>query len=324
VIAGGEKGFSEMDSHPFLSLAPLQGFTTKEYRRAFFARFLGFSRAYAPFVKAVSAKVAARHYRDILTEAKAPYDLVPQVICNDPAELAETGRQVADLGYREINVNMGCPFPMVANKKRGSGILPYPDIIDRMLDGALPRCPIPISVKLRLGRASHAEAPAVFAVLNRYPLAEIILHPRTGIQMYQGRADLDRFAECLALSRHPLTYNGDILAVEDFLALQDRFPSVARWMIGRGALRDPFLAAKILGTAPPMAERLCVLDAYRRDYEAAYEARFGRTRQLLDIYKGFWSYLVFSFPDAQARALELRRLKDLDAYRAWSDGLFSA
>lgn len=313
-----------METPPFISLAPMQGLTTKEYRRAFFARFGGYSRAYAPFVKAVSAKVAARHYRDILSEADAPYDLVPQVICNDGAELAETARQVAGLGYRELNVNLGCPYPMVANKRRGSGLLPHPGLLDRMLDGAFAKSPIPISVKLRLGRESPEEAPAVFEVLNRYPLAEVILHPRTGIQMYGGIADPDRFTECLLLSRRGLTYNGDVLEARDYLSLSERLPSVRRWMIGRGALRNPFLAAEILGKPPPREERLRALDAFRREYEDAYERRFGLTRQLLDVYKGFWSYLVFSFPGSEERLVELRRLKGLEDYRAWADGLFEA
>jgi tRNA-dihydrouridine synthase B len=311
-----------MDSQPFVSLAPLQGFTTKEYRSAFFKRFGGFSRAYAPFVRGVSGPVSRNHYRDILSEADAPYDLVPQVICNDAAELAETARQVAGLGYRELNVNMGCPFPMVANKKRGSGILPFPDIIERMLDGSLGNCPIPVSVKLRLGRENAEEARPVFEVLNDYPLAEVILHPRTGIQMYEGRADLDRFAECLAISRHPLTYNGDILAARDYLALKERFPSVRRWMIGRGALRNPFLALEILGCPTERTERLRLLRGFRADYEELYERRFGPTKQLLDVFKGFWSYLAWSFPQHDERLAELRRLKNLDGYREWADGLF--
>lgn len=312
-----------METPPFISLAPMQGLTTKEYRRAFFARFGGYSRAYAPFVKAVAGKVAARHYREILSEAEAPYDLVPQVICNDGNELAETARQVAGLGYRELNVNLGCPYPMVANKRRGSGILPHPDTIDRMLEGGIRGSPISISVKLRLGRSSPAEAPAVFEVLDRYPLAEVILHPRTGIQMYEGRADAERFAECLSLSRHPLTYNGDILEPAGYRALKRRLPAVARWMIGRGALRNPFLALEILSREPGGRERIAALDAFRREYEETYERRFGGTRQLLDIYKGFWSYLAFSFPRPEERLMELRRLKSLEAYRAWADGLFS-
>lgn len=308
----------------FFSLAPLQGLTTKEFRRAFFARFSGFSRAYAPFVRSVPARVSPNHYRDILSEAGAAYDLVPQVICNDPGELAETARQVAGLGYRELNVNMGCPYPMVANKRRGSGILAHPELIDRMLDGGIAGSPIPISVKLRLGRAEPGESQAVFDVLNRYPLAEVILHPRTGIQMYEGKADADAFAACLALSRHPLTYNGDILRPSDYRELKERFPAVRRWMIGRGALRNPFLARGILGGLPGGEGRLAALDAFRLDYEAAYRERFGGTKQLLDVFKGFWTYLVWSFPRSEELLVSLRRLKSLDAYRDWADALFRA
>jgi tRNA-dihydrouridine synthase len=302
----------------------MQGITSKAYRELFFARFPGFSRAYAPFIRSVPDIVSSRHFKDLLGEADAPYELVPQIICNDPGELACTAAQIADLGYREMNVNMGCPYPMVAHKKRGSGILSHPELIDRMLGEGLPRCPIPVSVKLRLGRHDPAESKAVFEVLNRYPLAEVILHPRTGIQMYSGSPDLERFAECLALSHHPLTYNGDILTREGFRGLAARFPAVRRWMIGRGALRDPFLGSEILGRAPSWPERLAALESFRRGYEESFERRFGRTKQYLDSLKGFWAYLAWSFPRPEERLAELRRVKRVDDYEAWADSLFMA
>jgi len=297
-----------------LSLAPFQGITDFRYRRVFFSIFPGYDRAYAPFIKAVAGPFAASHLKDLLAPPPEGVEVVPQVICNEADALVDTASRLADLGYREINVNMGCPFPMVANKKRGSGILPHPELIDRMLGGALPRCPIPVSVKLRLGRKSAEEMHAVLAVLNRYPLAELVLHPRTGVQMYEGEADLDRFGEFLSLSANPVAYNGDVMTQADWRARKDRFPSVSHWCLGRGALRNPWLAAELRGRPPEREERLAAIARFHDDYFRLQEERLGRNKQLLDIMKAVWSYLAWSLPDPEAFLIKARRAKDAERW----------
>jgi tRNA-dihydrouridine synthase B len=308
-----------MEKAAVISLAPFQGITDFRFRRAFFSIFPGYDKAYAPFIKAIAGPFSATHLRDLLEAPPAGVAILPQVICNEAEALAGTAARIADLGYGEINVNMGCPFPMVANKKRGSGILPHPELIDRMLEGALPRCPVPVSVKLRLGRFRAEEMHAVLAVLNRYPLAEIVLHPRTGVQLYGGSADLARFGEFLSLSRNPVAYNGDILTREDWAERAKMFPSVKHWCLGRGALRNPFLAAEIGGTAPIPAERLAAIRRFHDEYYGIQEGRLGRNKQLLDIMKSVWQYLAWSLPGPEAFLLKVRRAKTADRYRAAVD-----
>jgi tRNA-dihydrouridine synthase B len=308
-----------MPKAPIISLAPFQGITDFRFRRVFFQVFPGYDKAYAPFIKAIAGPFSASHLRDLLDPPPEGVAIVPQVICNEAEALAGTAARVADLGYGEINVNMGCPFPMVANKKRGSGILPHPDLIDRMLDGALPRCPVPVSVKLRLGRFAAEEMLAVLGVLNRYPLEEIVLHPRTGVQLYGGSADLGRFGEFLSLSRIPVAYNGDILSREDWAERAKTFPSVKHWCLGRGALRNPFLAAEIRGEAPAGAERIAAVARFHDAYYGIQVERIGRNKQLLDIMKAVWQYLAHSLPEPEEFLLEVRRVKTVDRYRAAVD-----
>lgn len=336
-----------MESGFTVSLGPFQGVTTSLWRRIFFPLFPGYDRQYAPFVKAVAGKHAVNHYRDVKDDAGLEPPLVPQLLCKEGDALAESCARLAGLGFREVNLNMGCPFPMVANKARGSGILDKPELIDRMLGEGLPGCPIPVSVKLRTGRESKAEMHAVARVLDRYPLAELIMHPRTGVQMYEGEADLDAFGEFLSLTRHPVAYNGDMRTVEDFLRRAERFPAVRHWMLGRGALRDPFLALDIkaaaraagmaedgsadgavqgAGPPPPVGreDRLRALRLYHDRYLAAQEARFGRGKHLLDLMKSFWSFLAWSFPGAEDFLVRLRRVKDFPHYDPAVEGLFRA
>ena len=105
--------------------------------------------------------------------------------------------------------------------------------------------PIRLSVKLRLGRIDPDEIFANLPVLNRYPLAEVIVHPRTAGQMYGGRPDDLRFAAVLAESKHPVVYNGDINTLGDFFRREEQFANIAAWMSGRGILVEPHLAAAI-------------------------------------------------------------------------------
>jgi tRNA-dihydrouridine synthase len=299
-----------------LSLAPLQGLTDAAFRRIFMGRFPGWGRCYAPFIKGVEGPCAASHFRDLSGQAQAPFVVIPQIVCNRPGELADTAARLANMGFSELNLNFGCPFPMVARKRRGSGILPHPELIDRLLGEGLPRCRLDISIKLRLGRESPEEAGSVLEVLNRYPIKELILHPRTGIQMYSGSPDLDAFAAFRAASRHPVAYNGDILRAEDVLALARRFPGLRHWMIGRGALGNPFLPLELRSQPPQPEARRSALAGFHAEYLRVKVARLGRTRQLLDLLKALWALMARALPGGDEFLVRLRRSKDMDDYEA--------
>ncbi len=303
-----------MNPSPRISLGPLQGITVAPFRAIFFDLFDGYDASYAPFIKAVSTPCSDRHYRDILGGPGSSPPLIPQILCKTGPELRESARRIAGYGYGELNINMGCPFPMVASKGRGSGLLDKPDQIDRMLGEGLAGSPLKVSVKLRLGRNSKDEMHRVVEVLNRHELCELILHPRTGIQMYQGRVDLEAFGEFLALSRHPVAYNGDIRSLRDIEALSARFPGVSHWMLCRGALMNPFLASEAKGIAPEPGRRREALARYHERYLEAYVSRFGRGKQALDVMKGFWSFLAYSFAGAEGFLARMRRLKGFERY----------
>jgi tRNA-dihydrouridine synthase B len=192
-------------AHAPLILAPLRGVTDAIFRTAFAECFGGVTRALAPFVASVrGARVKAKLLRDLLPEHNPKMPLVPQILGKDAQEFVVMAKALFDLGYAEVNWNLGCPYPMVAKKGRGSGMLPHPERIDRFLDTVLAGLPGRLSIKTRLGRFSAAEMDALMPIFNRYPLSQVIIHPRTGVQMYTGRVDLKRFGECFALCRLPI------------------------------------------------------------------------------------------------------------------------
>ena len=232
-----------------LILAPMQGLTEVLFRRVYEGCFpRAFGKAVSPFLSLTHGDPGGAGVRldDVLPKNNAhAMPLVPQLLGNDARALTAMANRLADMGYEEVNWNLGCPVKRVAHRKRGSGLLPHPDEIGRILDAALPGMRPRLSVKIRLGYASKEEIFGVAPVLNRYPLASVALHPRIGQQLYGGTVDIEAFGEALPLLRHPVVYNGDIVRAQDYAAIVARFPSVAGVMIGRGVFRNPALPAQI-------------------------------------------------------------------------------
>ena len=145
------------------------------------------------------------------------------------------------MGFPSVNWNLGCPAPLITKKARGCGLLPYKDIIERFLGDVVPKLPIPMSIKARLGLDKNDELYNLMSAFNNCQLKEIIIHPRTGAQSYEGKPNLDIFEKCAEISKHTIVYNGDIRSIEDFRYLKTRFPKVKNWMLGRGIIKNPFL-----------------------------------------------------------------------------------
>jgi len=292
---------------PNLQLAPLHGVTNRHFRAAYFRHFGGFDSAVAPFVLAVpGAELKKNFFKDLVPPDGTGIPLVPQILGNDPGSFIAAGRILAEAGYPCVNWNLGCPYSMVAKKKRGSGLLPFPDRIGKFLETVCGSLEIPVSVKLRLGMRDPSELVALMPVLNRYPLESVIIHARIGIQMYSGAVDLDGFARAAELCRHRVAYNGDITDVGAFRSLSGRFPRVNDWMIGRWALQDPFLASDIkadrAGASGPArgslpAGRIATLRAFHEDLYAAYRSVLCGPGHVLAKMGEVWPLLGHSFPE---------------------------
>jgi tRNA-dihydrouridine synthase len=221
---------------------------------------------------------------------------------------------MADLGYREVNWNLGCPYPMVTGKGRGSGLLPQPERIAAFLDTVCIDSPLPVSVKVRLGFRDPQEILALMPVLNNHPLARVVIHPRLASQMYEGQVDLDGFEAAWALSLHPVTYNGDIRTTQDHVNLSARFLSIGEWMIGRGALSDPFLPARLRGLPTPDGP-VRVIKAFHDDLLEAYQEILSGQKHVLDKMKEVWTFLGLWFSADPRWLKKIAGAKTLEAYR---------
>ena len=279
-----------------LYMAPMKGFTDCVFRQVYAQHFRGFDLSIAPFIASKrDCPVRRRHVRDVWPENNTRLDVIPQILSKVATDFAAMANFLYDMGYDTVNWNLGCPSPMVASKKRGSGLLPHTDRIDAFLEDALASMQGRLSLKLRLGWETSAEIQRLLPVLNRYPLREVIIHPRTGRQAYEGRVDLDAFEACLANIDHPVVYSGDIRSLEDFKRISERFAGVSQWMIGRGLLANPFLPQIIRTGQARIEGRRLRLQQFHEALFHAYAERLKGPSHLLKKMKGLWRYLALSF-----------------------------
>ena len=328
-----------------LSLGPFQGITDAPFRNVFKRHFGGIDKFYTPFFTGIHKE---EHAKNLQGEEIDPHcndveTLTPQILSTDANEILRFAKQCQQLGYREINLNMGCPFPRVANKKRGSGLLPYPDKVEAMLEGVFEHIgDMKFSVKCRLGYFSPDEIDAIIPIFNRFPLSELIIHPRIGKQLYKGEADVERFKALIPYINVPLVYNGDIFSVNSFEQIQKSVSPINQFMLGRGILANPFLAEQIknntmdvcdaslqgqpVGThrvCPPTHNKTERLHAYVLDL---YENRLrhaGGSPKVLGRMKELWSYLMNSFEEPQVVWRKIKKINALKEYEEAVEYIFT-
>lgn len=234
---------------PLIWLAPLHGITSYTFRNTLCRHFGGIDCFMAPFLPAQPAgKYRKKVWQDIAPENNTALPLVPQLMGNRPDHFVDTTRMLNEqFGYEHFNINIGCPSSPVVRHTRGCGLMPHPDIVEQIVAEVTGKTPFRISLKMRLGLHNIDEGRNLLTRLNDYPLDFLVIHPRLGDDLYEGVPDWDTFAEFCQLTQHKIVYSGDIFTVEDYNRLAERFPQVAAWMLGRGLLRNPFLAEEIKG-----------------------------------------------------------------------------
>ena len=307
-----------------ISLAPFQGITSKDYRNAYARHFPGLDCAYTPFVSGVNPeKLNPVKFRDMLPMEDNVMETVPQLLSNEPLEILAAAKFLKEEGYNHINWNMGCPFSRLANKKRGCGILPYKDEIKEMLDIIMPDIPLKLSIKTRLGYKSYEELPELMHIFNQYPIHELIIHPRIGTQLYRGEVNLDGFEQVLKESKNPVTYNGDIYHTSRYKQLQERFPEIKSWMIGRGALINPFLAAEMKGIILSKDEKRGKITGFHNELLFVASERINSQVRRLGFFKAVWYYMSGIFMNGMQYFDKIKVCRNMEDYREATEILLS-
>lgn len=306
----------------FFYLAPIQGITDCGFRNIYCSHFKGIDCCMAPFVSAVKQDGAGRKLlRDILPENKLKNTVIPQILGNTPETIAGTANAIMDLGYDEVNLNLGCPYPMVTKKNRGSGLLRDIDGLDRLLEGIFTFIKPRLSIKTRAGFENHDEITRLMDVFNRYPVSEIIIHPRVASQMYSGKASPDSFLKAEELCRHRLVYNGDICSQAYFSEIREKLPRTEKWMIGRAIISNPFLPEMLKNNTAIPCDACERFFRFHDELFLFYREKFSGPAHLVDRMKAFWRYFCISIKDGKDIAKKINKTKTEKSYIEVTDGL---
>ena len=273
--------------------APLQGFTEAVWRNIHNEVFGGIDGYFTPFLRYEHGEIRSKDIRDVERKNNTVENLVPQIIAATPDEMCPLLDLIRNEGYKCVDINMGCSFPLQARKKHGAGILPHPDLVAGILEEVKRNNDITFSIKMRLGWEEKSEWKSLIEIINNAPLSHVTMHPRLGIEQYKKPVDIDAFAEFYNACKHPVVYNGDLLTLQDIQRVENEFPKLKGIMLGRGLLANPALGVEY-SSGKAMANKDCaalVRKMHDRMHDVMSQRLQGNT-QYLNKLKPYWEYLL--------------------------------
>lgn len=306
-------------------LAPLHGITYYYFRNVLFQHCAGIDRVIAPFVPAQSHdKLNVKKWVDLQPAHNPHLPIIPQLMGNDADAIVDTIDVLQETyAFQDVNWNIGCPMNPIVRKKRGCGIMPHLPMIEEVVSKVTSETSVNFSIKMRLGMWNKEEGMEIIQMLNEYRIDRVIIHPRLGIQQYEGTVDLDGFSQMVALSRHQVVYSGDIVDFEGFQSIQKQFPHIHEWMIGRGALRDPFLIQEIKQQQKmPRDLKMELFQAYYHDLKESLFCLKGAQSALPKL-KELWKYLAAFFQLSENQLKMVLTTQDIHDFEKVTEPFFS-
>ena len=299
-----------------LYFAPMEGLTQYTYRKIHHAMFGGCDAYYAPFICPMrEEKISARHLKDILPENNEGVPLRVQILSNDAEAFINFEKKIESYGYDEININAGCPFPMVVKKYRGAGLLRETDRLDRFLREVFSKSKMKVSVKTRIGFEDGAEMEELIGIYNEYPISELMIHPRTREAFYEGVPNNAVFKKAYEASSNKVCYNGNIFTAADYERTVREYPNLSSVMIGRGAIANPAIFREIRGGKRLTRNELI---EFTRVFAEEYNKLVRSETFTLHKLKGMWIYMMWNYPEERKLA---KRLKKANRLRDFMDAL---
>ena len=304
-----------------LLFAPMEGITFAQFRALHHGMFPGADEYYTPFIAPDSkGSFRPKYLKELTADSETP--TVPQLLVNNADAFCLTAAKLHDLGFGEINLNIGCPSATVFSKYKGAGMLRDPESLSRTLDGIYEQAErrgYRVSIKTRMGVHSTAEFPDILAVYNRYPVSRLIIHARCRDAFYQGETDIAGFLAASRACRCPVVYNGNIMNTSDYQELLTQAPGQDSVMIGRGAVSNPAIFRELQGGEP-----------LRREELRAFHDRLVETwlsggldpRFTVERMKTLWVYWQTHFPDQKRQMKAILKAKELPAYRSAVSAVF--
>lgn len=301
-------------------MAPMEGVTGYVFRNAYAKYYGGIERYFTPFV--ANKKLGHREKNDVCPEHNAGMAVVPQILTNRAEDFLAIAEILREYGYDTVNLNLGCPSGTVAARGRGAGFLAMPDKLDHFLEEIFEKCPLRISIKTRIGKENPAEWEQLLAIYEKYPLEELIVHPRVQTDFYKNRVNLEAFALAEKSSRHSLCYNGDIVDAASAAHIRDSFPSVDKFMIGRGLIKRPWLLEELSGGRQEKQERKERFYRFHNELLEGYRQQMSGDKNTLFKMKELWAYWGENFADADRQLKKIRKCERVAEYECLVDALF--
>lgn len=301
-------------------LAPMEGITGYIYRNAYKKNFHNIDKYFTPFIVANKSKsLKTKELRDVLPENNKCINIVPQILTNDSEDFIITSKRLEQLGYNEINLNLGCPSGTVVSKNRGSGFLALREELDKFLEEIFTLENMKISIKTRIGKDNPEEFYELIKIYNKYPLEELIIHPRTQKDFYGNKPNLEVFKDALSLSKAHVCYNGDIFTVNDYNKIIKDFPNLNSVMFGRGILSNPGLIGEI--KEETFIDKK-VLKNFHDEILNNYIELFKEEKNALFRMKELWGYMIYIFSDNKKYAKKIKKAQKLKDYNEAISSLF--
>lgn len=293
-------------------LAPMEGITGYIYRNYYEKYFHNIDKYFTPFIASnKGASLKTKEFRDVLPENNRGMNIVPQILSNDSEGFIITATKLQQFGYKEVNLNLGCPSGTVVSKDKGSGFLAKREELDRFLDEIFKIDDMKISIKTRIGKDSPEEFYELIKIYNKYPLEELIIHPRIQKDFYGNKPNLQVFKDGLALSNNTICYNGDIFTAEDHNEFIKAFPEVKTIMLGRGIIANPGLMDEIKNNT--FLDKK-VLKDFHDEILNNYIELFNEERNAMFKMKGLWAYMIYIFSDNKKYGKKIKKSQDLRDY----------
>lgn len=307
-----------------LYLAPMEGITGYIYRNVQHRFYNHIDKYFTPFITPTQhRKLTSRELNDILPEHNQGMCVVPQILTNQAEGFLWAAGKAKELGYREVNLNLGCPSGTVVSKGRGAGFLADPWKLDRFLaevSEGMMGLDLQLSIKTRIGVLDPEEFYELIEIFNRYPLSELIIHPRIRTDYYKNHPNMAVYQDAVRLSRHPLCYNGDLFDAESYRRFREICPDTEAVMIGRGIIANPGLAEEIcVGTRLEKTRLKDFHDALLLAYREAIPG----DKNVLFKMKEVWFYLACVFENSEKLVKKVKKAGTMGEYEAVVERVFA-
>lgn len=308
-------------SHKNIYFAPLEGITGYVYRNAYQTYFPYIDKYFTPFISPNQNRaMSPKEIRDILPENNKGMYLVPQILTNRADYFVKTAKELKDTyGYEEVNLNLGCPSGTVVTKGKGAGFLAKKDELNIFLEEIFDKSDIKISVKTRIGKDSSDEFYKLIKIFNKYPLHELIIHPRIQTDFYKNKPNMKIFTDATVLSVNPLCYNGDVFTLQDYQNISNKFPQLKAVMLGRGLLMNPNLSGII--TSDRIIDKKKLKEFHDKLYTDYRQVLSGDTNVLYKM-KELWFHMIHMFSNNEKYMKKIRKAARLCDYEEVIERLF--